>query len=84
MADKPSKERNHTNISREVGKSDLHTRENTRGKVWPEGLYRRERNNSLYWVGILSFGVELTSPTLLPIHCLRSLINPTVSWLSMF
>ena len=94
MADKPSKERNHTNISRGVGKFILHTRENTRGKVWPEGLHNREMNTYLcrvgwihgdqarYSVGIPTSGVDLTSPAILPFHCLSSLIILIVGWFS--
>ena len=43
MADKPSKREEPHKRIKGVGKSVLHTHVSTRGKVWPEGLYKQRK-----------------------------------------
>ena len=87
---KPSEERNLTNISRGLVNPLCTPWRTLEGKVWPEGLCSSEGNNFLCWVvhilrslsrscvGTHVSVVELTSLEILPFHCLRCLINLTV------
>ena len=40
-----------------------------------------EAKLDIYFRGVNSYVVEITSLEIPPFHCLRSLINPTMDWL---